>query len=403
MKTLNDSIKESFEILLENISFKKPQGIASGYPNFDNMLRGINKGNLTVLASKPSLGKTAFALNIIHNLTKRTPETGVLFCSDLSNTELTFRLLTIASGVKNSYDTDYRNEDMKRLTSAVNKLKEYPLYFEEHSGIDDTVMENIKTIHAEHNIELLIVDNIRPDECRKLKELAKELDIAVLALVSLYSRKDEILSRGVADTLVILHRERKADYDSDLGAPVELIVTKNKHGLCDTCRMYFIPEIMLYKESCAGDDPFVVIPEIYESITPYTELKRYLTPDNLPLLEHLRAEIPQSDENTDPDSLLRLSARLEAVGDHENAVKVFQFGQKQCEHNEEKIECVYDLLHAAMYYWLFRRVYDMHSCMARAEQMLDEHSQREYDELKRRILTYTPASWIKENEIEDFG
>ncbi len=403
MKSLNDSIKESFEILLENISFKKPQGIATGYPRFDNMLRGMTKGTLTILASAPSLGKTAFALNIIHNLTKCTPETGVLFCSDLSNTELTFRLLTIASGVKNSYDTDYRNEDMKRLTSTVNKLKEYPLYFEEHSGIDDTVMENIKTIHAEHNIELLIVDNIRPDDCRKLKELAKELDIAVLVLVSLYSRKDEILSRGVADTLVILHRERKADYDPDLGAPVELIVAKNKHGLCGTCRMYFIPEIMLYKESCAGDDPFVVIPEIYETITPYTELKKYLTPDNLPLLEHLRAEIPQNDVDTDPDSLLRLSARLEAVGDHKNAVKVFQIGQKQCEHKEEKIECVYDLLHAAMYYWLFRRVYDMHSCMAIAEQMLDEHSQREYDELKRRILTYTPANWIKESEIEDFG
>ena len=403
MKSLNDSIKESFEILLENISFKKPQGIASGYPNFDNMLRGISKGNLTVLASKPSLGKTAFALNIIHNLTKRTPETGVLFCSYLSNTELTFRLLTIASGVKNSYDTDYRNEDMKRLTSTVNKLKEYPLYFEDHSGIDEIVLSKIKEIHAEHNIELLIVDNIRPDECRKLKELAKELDIAVLALVSLYSRKDEILSRGIADTLVTLLRERKVDYDPDLGAPVEFIVSKNKHGLCGICRMYFIPEIMLYKESCAGDDPFVVIPEIYESITPYTELKRYLTPDNLPLLEHLRAEIPQSNENTDLDSLLRLSARLEAVGDHKNAVKVFQIGQKQCEHNEEKIECVYDLLHAAMYYWLFRRVYDMHSCMARAEQMLDEHSQREYDELKRRILTYTPTNWIKESEIEDFG
>ena len=117
MKTLNDSIKESFEILLENISFKKPQGIASGYPNFDNMMRGINKGNLTVLASKPSLGKTAFALNIVHNLTKQTPETGILFCSDLSNTELTFRLLTITSGVKNSYDTDYQNDDVKRLTA----------------------------------------------------------------------------------------------------------------------------------------------------------------------------------------------------------------------------------------------------------------------------------------------
>ena len=401
MKSLNDSIKESFEILLENISFKKPQGIATGYPRFDNMLRGMTKGTLTILASAPSLGKTAFALNIVHNLTKQTPETGILFCSDLSNTELTFRLLTIASGVKNSYDTDYRNDDMKRLTSTVNKLKEYPLYFEEYSGIDDTVIENIKTIHAGHNIELLIVDNVRPDECRKLKELAKEQDIAVLALVSAYSKKDEILSRGIADTLVTLHRERKADYDPDLGAPVDFIVSKNKHGLCGTCRMYFIPEIMLFKESCAGNEPFVAIPEIYESITPYTELKKYLSPKKLPLLKHLRAEIPQSNENTDLDSLLRLSARLEAVGDHENAVKVFQSGQKQCEHNEEKIECVYDLLHAAMYYWLFRRVYDMHRCMARAEQMLDEHSQREYDELKRRILTYQPSAWIKEEEIEE--
>ena len=119
MKSLNDSIKESFEILLENISFKKPQGIATGYPRFDNMLRGMTKGTLTILASAPSLGKTAFALNIVHNLTKQTPETGILFCSDLSNTELTFRLLTIASGVKNSYDTDYQNNDVKRLTASV--------------------------------------------------------------------------------------------------------------------------------------------------------------------------------------------------------------------------------------------------------------------------------------------
>ena len=401
MKSLNDSIKESFEILLENISFKKPQGIATGYPNFDNMLRGINKGNLTVLASKPSLGKTAFALNIIHNLIKRTPETGVLFCSDLSNTELTFRLLTIASGVKNSYATDYRNEDMKRLTSTVNKLKEYPLYFEEHSGIDDTVMENIKTIHAGHNIELLIVDNIRPDDCRKLKELAKELDIAVLALVSLYSRKDEILSRGIADTLVTLHRERKADYDPDLGAPVEFIVSKNKHGLCGTCRMYFIPEIMLFKESCAGNEPFVAIPEIYESITPYTELKKYLSPKKLPLVKHLRAEIPQEGEALNLSDVLSLSARLEAVGDHDNAVKVFLLGRKNCHTYEKGAEVAYDLIFAAMYYWLFKDEYNMHSCMARAEQMLDKHSQREYDELKRRILTYQPSAWIKEEEIEE--
>ena len=399
MKTLNDSLKESFEILLDANCFKKSDSIATGYPNLDNMMRGMDKGTLTILGSKPSLGKTAFALNIVHNLTKRTPGTGILFCSDLSNTELTFRLLTIASGVKNSYGSDYKNEDVKRLTSAVNKLKNHPLYFEEHSGIDDVVLENIKTIHAEHSIELLIVDNVRPKECRQLKTLAKELDIAVLALVSIYSRKDEILSRGIADTFATLHRERKADYDPDLGAPVELTVSKNKHGLCGTSRMYFIPEIMLFKESCVGEETFVAIPEIYEAITPYTELKRYLAPDKLPLLEHLLAEIPQDGETLNLSDVLSLSARLEAVGDHENAVKVFLMGRKNCHTYERGAEVAYDWIFAAMYYWLFRDEYNMHSCMAKAEQMLDEHSQREYDELKRRILTYKPSTWVKDCEI----
>jgi hypothetical protein len=56
---------------------------------------------------------------------------------------------------------------------------------------------------------------------------------------------------------------------------------------------------------------------------------------------------------------------------------------------------------AAMYYWLFKDEHNMHRCMARAEQMLDEHSQREYDELKRRILTYQPSAWIKKDDLDD--
>ena len=56
MKTLYDSLTESFEILLDANCFKKPDGIATGFKNLDNMLRGMNKGCLTVLGSKPSLG-----------------------------------------------------------------------------------------------------------------------------------------------------------------------------------------------------------------------------------------------------------------------------------------------------------------------------------------------------------
>ncbi|MBO5923971.1 MAG: hypothetical protein J6Q81_05605 [Lentisphaeria bacterium] len=401
MKSLHDSIAESFDILLENISFKKPQGIATGYKHFDNMLRGIHKGNLTVIAAPPSPGKTALALNIVNNLANRQMENGILFCSDLSNTELTCRLLAIASGVSCSYERDYQNDDVKRLTASASKLKDYPLYFAEHSGVNTALLSEIRTIHTRQHFELLIADNVRPEECRKLKELASELNIAVLALVSLYSKKDEILSRGIANTLVIMNRDRKVNCDPDLGTPVDLVISKNQHGLCGVSRMYFIPEIMLFKESCAGDQPFAAIPEIYETITPYTELKRYITPDKLPLLEHLRAEIPQNSEDIDLEKLLRLSARLEATGDHASALKVFLMGRKECSKLAENIECVYDLLYAAMYSWLYRKNDQLQSFMEKAAGLLDNQSRREYNELQRRIQTYPAAAWIKASELED--
>ena len=137
MKTLKESIKETLEIMLDTISGKEPEGIATGYPKFDNLLRGMNKGTLTILASLPSLGKTSFALNIVKNRSGLTPETGILFCSDLSRIELTSRLLTIASGVQARFNRNYPPDEINSLTDEATRLKDYPLFFEEHTGVDD--------------------------------------------------------------------------------------------------------------------------------------------------------------------------------------------------------------------------------------------------------------------------
>lgn len=83
-----------------------------------------------------------------------------------------------------------------------------------------------------------------------------------------------------ADTFITLHRERKVDYAPDWSVPVNLIVSKNKHGFCGTCRMYFIPQIMLFKGSCIKES-FVSIPDIYEPVTPYGE-------NELPRCKHAR-------------------------------------------------------------------------------------------------------------------
>ena len=398
MKTLDESLKETFEILLDANSGRKPDGIATGYQNFDDIVQGLRKGTATIITSRPALGKTAFALNIVNNLIKRPQQTVILYCSDLSNTELTSRLLTIASGVENHFGRNHTGKEMQRLTEVVEKMKNSPLYFSENNNIDDEYCSTLKTLHAEKKFDLLITDNCPADNCRKLKALAKELAIAVLILTDIRSQKDELISRSAADTFITLHRERKADYDPDLGAPVEFIVSKNKYGLCGTCRMYFIPEIMLFKESCIGEH-FVSIPDIYEPVTPCGELKKYLSPEKLPLLEHLQSEIPQEGETLNLSDVLSLSARLEAVGDHDNAVKVFLMGRKNCHTYEQGAEIAYDWMFAAMYYWLFRDKENTDRCMKKAKTMLDDRIMREYDELEKRINTYIPAGWIRDCEI----
>ena len=398
MKTLNESLGKTLGILLDNNSDKKPDGIATGFQNFDDIVQGLRKGTVTTITSRPAFGKTAFALNVVNNLIKRPRQTVILFCSDLSNTELTTRLLTIASGVENHFVRNYTCEEMQRLTTVVEKMQNSPLYFSENNNIDDEYCSNLKTLHSEKKFDLLIADNCRPDECRKFKALAKELDIAVLTLIDVHSQKDELISRSSADTFITLHRERKVDYDPDLGAPVDFIVSKNKHGFCGTCQMYFIPEIMLFKESCIGE-PFVSIPDIYEPVTPCGELKKYLSPEKLPLLEHLQAEIPQEGETLNLSDVLSLSACLEAVGDHENAVKVFLMGRKNCYTYEQGAEIAYDWMFAAMYYWLFRDKKNSDRCMKKAKTMLDDRIMQEYDELEKRINAYIPAGWIKDCEI----
>ena len=398
MKTLNESLKETFEILLDAHSGRKMDGIATGYQNFDDIVQGLRKGTATIITSRPALGKTSFALNIVNNLIKRPQQTVILFCSDLSNTELTSRLLTIASGVENHFGRNHTGKEMQRLTEVVEKMKDSPLYFSENNNIDDEYCSTLKTLHAEKKFDLLIADNCRADNCRNLKALAKELDIAVLILTDIRSQKDELMSRSSADTFITLHRERKTDYDPDLGSPVDFIVSKNKHGFCGTCQMYFIPEIMLFKESCIGE-PFVSIPDIYEPVTPCGELKKYLSPEKLPLPEHLQAEIPQEGETLNLSDVLSLSACLEAVGDHENAVKVFLMGRKNCHTYEQGAEIAYDWMFAAMYYWLFRDKKNSDRCMKKAKTMLDDRIIREYDELAKRINAYIPAGWIKDCEI----
>ena len=397
MKDFQDTLKESMESILEPLSSKAPQGINTGFYRFDNILQGMNKGMLTVLASKSGTGKTSFALNIIKNLISQQAK--ILFVSGLESTEITSRLLAIASGVPKKYDAAYSYAEMLQLISAEENLKKLQLSFMDSRLADDVLYKEISDYHAAHNFDLLIADDVRIADCRRLKTLAEKQNIAVLALVATNSPKDEILLKGKTDTLVFLKLDREKTSDPDLGIPMELVISKNKQGHCGTSWIYMITPVMLFKESRISREPFVVIPDVYTPIRPYTALKNYITPEHLPLLDCLHAEIPQEDETLNLSDVLNLSACLEAVGDHENAVKVFLMGRKKCHTYEKGAEVIFDWMFAAMYYWLFLDMPNANRCMGNAKELLDSRTLEEFGALEDRIQKYRPSEWIKDEEI----
>lgn len=242
MKTLKDAMKESVQIMLDTISFNAPAGILAGYLELDNLTRGMRKGSLTVLASPPSLGKTAFALNVIGNLMGKKPEMPVLYCSGLSHTELTFRLLTVLSGVACGCDRDLHADEIARLTECVAKRQNYPLFFEECGK----PFEKITGLCMEKHIGFLIFDPVRQENLAELRRLAQELNIPVLALVSLKRFESTAEIMEAADTVIHLVRDRHETKNGQ-GAPVSLVVARNRFGLCGTCRLNFIPQTMRFE------------------------------------------------------------------------------------------------------------------------------------------------------------
>ena len=242
MITLKESIAEAMQIMLDTVSWREPEGVKTGYPELDNLTRGMRKGSLSVLVSGPSLGKTAFALNIVGNLLHGKPEMPILYCSGLSHTELSFRLLTILSGVVCGYDRLHHGDEIAKLTECAAKERNYPLFFENC----ETSFEKITGLCSEKHIGFLIFDPVRQENLAELRKLAQKLEIPVLALVSLKRDNSSAEIMEPADTVIHLARERIGT-EAGQGAPVSLVVARNRFGLCGTCQVKFFPQTMQFR------------------------------------------------------------------------------------------------------------------------------------------------------------
>ncbi|WP_054951123.1 replicative DNA helicase [Numidum massiliense] len=271
---IKDVLLETFE-RLEAMHANQGQlsGIPSGYPDLDRMTSGFQKSDLIIVAARPSVGKTAFALNVAQNVAARSGETVAIFSLEMAASQLVQRMLCAESNIdSHKFRTGaLEDDDWGKLTMAIGTLANAPIYIDDSAG---TTMYDIRgkcrRLKAERGeIGLVLIDYLQlinsrhnrdsrqqeiSEISRSLKTLARELDCPIIALSqlsrSVEQRQDkrpmlsDLRESGSieqdADIVAFLYREDYYDPETDKQNIIEIIVGKQRNGPVGKVELVFL-------------------------------------------------------------------------------------------------------------------------------------------------------------------
>jgi replicative DNA helicase len=260
--TLKQVIKDSFEMIEQLYSKKETvTGVSSGFRDLDDLTTGFQRGDLIIVGGRPSMGKTAFVLNIAQHVGLDLREPIAIFSLEMAKEQLAFRMLCSEAMVNsNSIRKGFiKKEDWHKLTSAASKLTDAPIFIDDSSGT--TVLElraKARRLKMEHGLSLVVVDYLQlmrgkgtferreqeiSDISRSLKALAKELSVPVIAVSqlnrSVESRRPpkpilaDLRESGAieqdADVIIFLYRAEVYEKEAKKGL-AEIIIAKQRNG-----------------------------------------------------------------------------------------------------------------------------------------------------------------------------
>ena len=253
-------------------------GLPTGFRDLDRMTSGLQPSDLILVAARPSMGKTAFTLNIAQNVGVRQHKTVAFFSLEMSQEQLVQRLLCqIAHIDSQKLRTGQLNSDEEwtHLTDACDKLYESPIYIDDTPGISVAEMRSkARRLKSEHGLDLIIVDYLQlmqgrnaesrqqeiSEISRSLKALARELKVPLIALSqlsrSVESRQDkrpmlsDLRESGAleqdADIVSFLYREDYYDKETENQHITEVILAKHRNGPVGSVKLYFKNEFTLF-------------------------------------------------------------------------------------------------------------------------------------------------------------
>jgi replicative DNA helicase len=258
-------------------------GIPTGYTGMDDKTAGLQRGDLIVVAGRPSMGKTTLAMNIAENaaIAHRVPT--AIFSMEMSAEQLSFRMIGSIGRVNQSHlrTGNLTDEDWSRIDSAVSIMSDAPLFIDDAPALSPTeVRARARRLKREHDLGLIVIDYLQlmqvagtkenrateiSEISRSLKALAKELKVPVIALSqlnrSVEQRTDkkpvmsDLRESGAieqdADLILFIYREEVYEPDTPRRGVADIIIGKQRNGPVGEFHLTFLGEFTKFENLIA--------------------------------------------------------------------------------------------------------------------------------------------------------
>jgi replicative DNA helicase len=287
MPPLLTQVVERIETLYARDNTSDVTGIATGFTDLDRKTSGLHPGDLVIIAGRPSMGKTALAINIAENVAMDSKLPVAIFSMEMGATQLVMRMIG-SVGKLNQQDLrtgKLQDDDWGRLTQALGKLNDAPIYIDESAALSSLDLRaRSRRLHRQNNgLGLIVVDYLQlmssnvgkasenrateiSEISRSLKALAKELQVPVIALSqlnrSLEQRTDkrpvmsDLRESGAieqdADLILFIYRDEVYNSDSPSQGKAEIIIGKQRNGPIGKVELAFRGEYTRFDNLASG-------------------------------------------------------------------------------------------------------------------------------------------------------
>lgn len=281
---IKELLKEAYERAANSVNSQEYKGISTGFRELDALLGGFQKSDLIILAARPAVGKTSLALDMMRHASLSEKKNILFFSLEMSKIQIMDRLLGMISGIPfwDIRTNKLNDEKVVKLANTMGQLAEANIYIDDQAGQHiNQIRTKARRLAMEHGVDIIFIDYLQlmhgsskesrtlevSEISQGLKNLAKELDIPVVALSQLSRAIEQRQSRRPqlsdlresgsieqdADVVLFIDREETWNPDTEKKGLGQLVLAKHRNGPTGDMELAFVKEIASFRNLYKDD------------------------------------------------------------------------------------------------------------------------------------------------------